>query len=214
MLQRNAQRGFTLVEIAIVMVIIGLLLGGALKGYEMIENAKIKSLIKFQNEFKAAYYSYQDIYRAYPGDDINANRFDGVGDNQVGNGDGQVTGNWRGADGNETVLIWLHLLEAGLIAQYPQASDAQLPPGSSNSVVPRPTNAFGGVVGFENNANELDMPVLCFDAIDDIVGRKIDIAYDDGNPATGTVFATNRALSALKGVRTEYNRNGALCFEF
>ncbi len=39
------QHGFTLVEIAIVLVIIGLLLGGVLKGQEMIENARIKSVV-------------------------------------------------------------------------------------------------------------------------------------------------------------------------
>ena len=42
---RARQRGFTLVEIAIVLVIIGLLLGGILKGQEMITQARIKNII-------------------------------------------------------------------------------------------------------------------------------------------------------------------------
>ncbi|MCV6590745.1 MAG: prepilin-type N-terminal cleavage/methylation domain-containing protein, partial [Marinobacterium sp.] len=71
----KSQRGFTLVEIAIVMVIIGLLLGGALKGQEMIQNARVKNLIKFQQEFSAAYFFYQDMYRFLPGDDPGADRF-------------------------------------------------------------------------------------------------------------------------------------------
>ena len=41
---RNKQSGFTLVEIAIVLVIIGLLLGGVLKGQELINSAKVKNL--------------------------------------------------------------------------------------------------------------------------------------------------------------------------
>src|SRR6476659_3166684 len=66
------QRGFTLVEIAIVLVIIGLLLGGILKGQEMITQAKIKNSIADFSGISAAYHGYQDRYRAIPGDDPNA----------------------------------------------------------------------------------------------------------------------------------------------
>ena len=52
---KKAQSGFTLVEIAIVLVIIGLLLGGVLKGQEMIENARIKSIVNDMNGVSAAY---------------------------------------------------------------------------------------------------------------------------------------------------------------
>ena len=66
------QSGFTLVEIAIVLVIIGLLLGGILKGQEMITQAKIKNVINDFNGITAAVNSYRDRYRAMPGDDLNA----------------------------------------------------------------------------------------------------------------------------------------------
>ena len=69
---KQAQRGFTLVEIAIVLVIIGLLLGGILKGQEMITQAKIKNIVADFSGVSAAYYGYQDRYRAIPGDDPNA----------------------------------------------------------------------------------------------------------------------------------------------
>ena len=72
MSSRARQSGFTLVEIAIVLVIIGLLLGGILKGQEMITQAKIKNLINDFNGLSAAMYSYQDRYRALPGDELNA----------------------------------------------------------------------------------------------------------------------------------------------
>ena len=60
---RKAQGGFTLVEIAIVLVIIGLLLGGVLKGQELIENAKIKNLANDIRGVSTAYYTYIDRYR-------------------------------------------------------------------------------------------------------------------------------------------------------
>ena len=70
---KNKQSGFTLIEIAIVLVIIGLLLGGVLKGQEMITNGKIKRSVNDFNGISAAYYSYLDRYAAFPGDDPNAN---------------------------------------------------------------------------------------------------------------------------------------------
>ena len=62
----QTQKGFTLVEIAIVLVIIGLLLGGVLKGQELINNAKVKSVVSEFENVAAAYYSYQDRKGAYP----------------------------------------------------------------------------------------------------------------------------------------------------
>ena len=69
---KTKQAGFTLVEIAIVLVIIGLLLGGILKGQEMITQAKIKNVVNDFNGITAAVNSYQDRYRQLPGDDLNA----------------------------------------------------------------------------------------------------------------------------------------------
>ena len=66
---KKSQSGFTLVEIAIVLVIIGLLLGGVLKGQEMIENARIKSIVNDMNGVSAAYNSYMDRFHAIPGDE-------------------------------------------------------------------------------------------------------------------------------------------------
>src|SRR5258708_18208577 len=68
----STEKGFTLVEIAIVLVIIGLLLGGILKGQEMITQAKIKNVINDFNGVTVAVTSYQDRYSALPGDDGNA----------------------------------------------------------------------------------------------------------------------------------------------
>src|SRR5713226_231870 len=94
--KKSTEAGFTLVEIAIVLVIIGLLLGGILKGQEMITQAKIKNVINDFNGITAAMNSYQDRYRALPGDDINAaSRWAGA---IAGTGNGQFD---KGGAGTE-----------------------------------------------------------------------------------------------------------------
>ncbi len=62
------QRGFTLVEIAIVLVIIGLLLGGILKGQQLINSARVRNLADTSAGIQAAYYGFLDRYRRIPGD--------------------------------------------------------------------------------------------------------------------------------------------------
>src|SRR5512146_250478 len=67
-MKRN-QSGFTLIEIAIVLVIIGLLLGGVLKGQELINSARVKNLATDFKNIPVYIYGYQDKFRALPGDD-------------------------------------------------------------------------------------------------------------------------------------------------
>src|SRR5258706_13649156 len=66
---RSQQSGFTLVEIAIVLVIIGLLLGGILKGQELINSARVKNLANDFRVIPTYIYAYQDKFKALPGDD-------------------------------------------------------------------------------------------------------------------------------------------------
>ena len=80
------QKGFTLVEIAIVLVIIGLLIGGVLKGQAMIQNAKVKRVVKSADELRAAVYTFYDKYGVYPGDENLAAI--PPGDTHNGNGNG------------------------------------------------------------------------------------------------------------------------------
>src|SRR5690349_10539101 len=92
------QSGFTLVEIAIVLVIIGLLLGGILKGQEMITQAKIKNTMADFTGISAAYHGYQDRYRAIPGDDSGAaTRWTTPSAATAGNGNGIVAGTYNNA---------------------------------------------------------------------------------------------------------------------
>src|SRR5262249_35034469 len=88
-MKRTQEQGFTLVEIAIVLVIVGLLLGGILKGQEMITQAKIKNSISDFSGVSAAYFGYLDRYRSTPGDDASATRWSGA---TAGNGDRKLAG--------------------------------------------------------------------------------------------------------------------------
>src|SRR5450759_3389938 len=116
------QAGFTLVEIAIVLVIIGLLLGGILKGQEMIIQAKIKNSIQDFSGVSAAFYGYQDRYRAIPGDDAGAGRWTTptVAAVSTTAGDRFLTGTYNATDvptpvpgSPETILWWDHLRRSG-----------------------------------------------------------------------------------------------------
>ena len=92
-MKKLAQKGFTLIEIAIVLVIVGLLLGAALKGQELIFNTKIKSTFNLSRELSAAMYGYQDRYKMVPGDDNSVDvRFPNR-NARLGNGDGTIAGN-------------------------------------------------------------------------------------------------------------------------
>jgi prepilin-type N-terminal cleavage/methylation domain-containing protein len=139
------QAGFTLVEIAIVLVIIGLLLGGVLKGQEIITNAKIKNLESDFNGISAAIYSYQDRYRAIPGDDKNtATRWGATVPSGDGNSKIAAGATIHKFDsttaGEESRLFWLHLRNAGLVTGAKTSQD-------------QPLNAFGGITGVSNDSN-------------------------------------------------------------
>jgi len=110
------RRGFTLIEIAIVLVIIGLILGGVLKGQELINSARVRSMTDQVNGITAAWFAFQDRYRALPGDYSQAQtQIDAALVN--GNGNGQIdTSAERGQ-------VWAQLQAANmLIGSYDGAT--------------------------------------------------------------------------------------------
>jgi len=137
------QNGFTLIEIAIVLVIIGLLLGGVLKGQELIQSARVRNLISQQDGIKAAYFGFLDRYRALPGDypgaQANANIPNMGGATMGGNGDGLIVN--IGAASEQT-LAWMHLSHAGfLTGNYTMASATE-----AASATNSPTNPYNALL--------------------------------------------------------------------
>lgn len=183
-LQRR-QSGFTLVEIAIVLVIVGLLIGGVLKGREMITNAKIK---RIENDFagvSAAIFAYQDRYGVLPGDDPSASsRFPGnwrAADN--GNGNGNISGGWASTnDSDESRKIWKHLRGAGLIAG---------PVDNTSASYQQPSNAFGGLVGIDLNVYNLSGHNVVFGEIPGDIAQILEARGDDSVPSRGSIQAHN-----------------------
>jgi prepilin-type N-terminal cleavage/methylation domain-containing protein len=199
------QAGFTLVEIAIVLVIIGLLLGGILKGQEMITQAKIKNVIADFSGVSAAYHGYQDRYRAIPGDDPNAAARWAVAPIAVsGNGNGVVAGAYNSANvADESRLWWDHLRRAGFVSgtgtQQPfnaltgqigvQTGDGQA------AVGPTMLNAGGG--------NGFVGLIMCSANLPDKIAIAVDTQMDDGASNLGTVrgllqVAPNPAIGAAQ----------------
>jgi prepilin-type N-terminal cleavage/methylation domain-containing protein len=183
------QTGFTLVEIAIVLVIIGLLLGGILKGQEMITQAKIKNVIADFSGVSAAYHGYQDRYRAIPGDDPNAaTRWAVAPVATAGDGNGVVGGLYNtaadaaGAAG-ESRRWWDHLRRAGFVS----GTGTQQPFNALTGMIgvqtgdgaggPTLLNAGAGFVGL----------IMCSANLPDKIAIAVDTQMDDGVSGLGTV---------------------------
>lgn len=130
------QVGFTLIELSIVLVIIGLLLGSVLKGQELINSAKVKSIANDFRSIQTQVYSYQDKFKALPGDDKSAK--DHLGSAATdGDGDGLIEGAYNASSG-ETFQFWQQLRLAQLATG----------PVDTSAVSYLPANAEGGRVGF------------------------------------------------------------------
>ena len=188
MKQRN--QGFTLVEIAIVLVIIGLLLGGILKGQEMITQAKIKNVIADFSGISAAYHGYVDRYKKIPGDDpcaggvvaagtcgTTTGRWTGA---TAGSGNGVIAGKYNTATAtDESRLWWDHLRRAGFVSGV---GDLQPFNALSGQIGVQTGDAAGGVAlaGFAGI-------IICSANLPDKIAIAADTQMDDGVPDKGTV---------------------------
>jgi prepilin-type N-terminal cleavage/methylation domain-containing protein len=199
------QSGFTLVEIAIVLVIIGLLLGGVLKGQELINSAKVKNMVNDFRTVSSFVYSYQDRFKVFPGDQTPQQLVDAFGGTlaaPVGTpcsagatcapGNARLDGDWFASTAaHETYVFWQHVRLANLATGPTTLADANY----------APRNADGGRIGIESGLSSAGAPdpfitgmrgsfYICSDGVLGRYVRQIDTTMDDGNTAGGNVMAT------------------------
>ena len=174
MQQMNKQSGFTLVEIAIVLVIIGLLLGGVLKGQEMIKNAEIRGVISEIRGLSTAMYAYRDRYNAIPGDDAAAITNSQLATGVVnGDGDGVISDATDPADSDvEGSQFFLQLRAANLL---------------KGAGATGPTHSLGGVLSVDDGLYGLSGTVFCASGVDRADALIIDTKEDDGVISTGSI---------------------------
>jgi prepilin-type N-terminal cleavage/methylation domain-containing protein len=210
---KKQQSGFTLVEIAIVLVIIGLLLGGVLKGQELINSAKVKNMIGDFRTVSSLVYAYQDRFKAFPGDQNQNQLNDAFGANVAtvcapaaaglcAQNNGRTDGAWTagnatgaGVATDESSVFWQHVRLANLATGPTALADTNY----------RPRNADGGFHRHRNGRSGRP-PILraCggsfFICSAGVLGRyvkQIDTTMDDGNTAGGSVQAV--ATGAARG---------------
>ncbi len=184
---KKDSQGFTLIEIAIVLLIVSLLIGGIFQGQQLLQNAKAQTLVTEVSSLRASWYSFLDRYKAYPGDFASATL--------------QIDGSSNDGDGNnlidtkaEVANAWLHLAKSGLISGNFDANLDHL--GNLESTTCQsstcPQNPFTGFykILWSSAGKNLSQPThLLFtgDQIPASVLYKLDKEIDDGSPETGSV---------------------------
>ncbi len=175
------QSGFTLVEIAIVLVIIGLLLGGVLKGQEMIENARIKSVVADMNGVSAAYNSYVDRYHAIPGDEaapaLTGRGWTGVAFSATPNGVLQITPAQTFTNAGEQPTLWRSLRASLLTSGDPTAPSTQ---------AGLPKAGTGGFIGVSVGSYGLAGPTVCVSGLTSKQAAGVDVNIDGAGATNAT----------------------------
>ena len=214
-MKRN-QSGFTLIEIAIVLVIIGLLLGGVLKGQELINSAKVKNLATDFRNIPVFIYGYQDKFKALPGDDptigttiphlTGATACGAVVAGKCNPGNGLIDGNWNDTTAaSESYIFWQQVRLAGLTTGSIDTNPATTPPA-----VYLPVNAAGGNIGIQSGTSSLALTpmkdvsgavirgtyIICSPNILGKFAKQLDIQLDDGNTQTGSMMAFDTSTGA------------------
>ena len=128
----KCQRGFSILEISIVLIVIGILSAGILKSTHLIDDAKVNMMVKQINDYKIAITTFNEQFNALPGDLADAHIQIGAGLTESDNGSGSGTLDSEPFEvGKGSQRFWKQLKGAGLV-QYNGAF---------------PATKFGGLVG-------------------------------------------------------------------
>jgi len=224
-----AKLGFTLIELSIVLVIIGLIVGGILVGQDLIKAAEIRATVSQLEKYSTAVNTFRGKYNGLPGDLLNASNFGfdaRTGTDGLGDGDGLIESAASGAAGSwagETACFWDDLSIAGLISENLNASGAcednvsvttistVLPVtkmGRGNYVLSGTSsgvNYWGltGVTAIASNAYSMS------DLITPSEAFQIDSKLDDGVATSGSVQAMQN--SVVNGLWATQDTTAADC---
>ncbi len=217
----RSQAGFTLVELAIVMIIIGLLIGGILKGQELINNAQVTATASQVKAIEAAMSTFRDSYNAVPGDMTNpGSRLPnctaapcstaGNGNNRLDNAGTAVTVLAASAAGENT-RFWTHLAAADMIGGVDPTSavitswDGQLPSAeigggfTATYAATTPGGVAGTLVAGHYLTLRSDPGAISSTtnlALTPTQAGRVDRKLDNGDPTTGSTQAIGAAGGA------------------
>jgi prepilin-type N-terminal cleavage/methylation domain-containing protein len=182
------QRGFTLAEISIVLVIVGLILGGVLNARSVIRNGQTKDVIKAVNEMSVAAQQFKDRYGQWPGDLRNAQA--NIAALGCANGDG----NNQIQTAAESSCASEMLIRSGMMRG---TAGSPITVRSSTFSLTSSTQALTGIAAarLPGNANNANSIVVRIQAIDCDIAIQLDRATDDGDVNTGN-FRTGNACAA------------------
>lgn len=228
-MKQTARAGFTLVELAIVLVIIGLIVGGVLVGQDLIKAAEIRATMADLESYNAAATTFRNKFNGLPGD-LLASRSSQYGltarSGAAGHGDGNsiIEGCAAGATdlGCETALFWVDLTAAELIPDaYTTATDAAVTAASSAALEPylpsTPVRELAKVHMFnENGRNYFAIANITTSTgavslvaspagLTPSEASQIDDKADDGLPTTGIV----RSVTGFGTSYVSVNAGGA-----
>jgi len=203
---KQNQAGFTLIEIAIVLVIIGLLLGGVLKGQELINSAKVKNLAGDFRNIPLFIYGYQDKFRALPGDDaLSSDHVSAVpATGTIGNG--VIDGYWNSlTDTDESFRFWQQVRLANLAS-----GQTTLPTGTITDSIPYfLQNAAGGRIGVESGSANPPIHglrgsyIICSKNIVGKFAKQLDVTLDNGETNSGSMMAMQNNTTPTAGDRDQ-----------
>ncbi|MBT4878200.1 MAG: prepilin-type N-terminal cleavage/methylation domain-containing protein [Alphaproteobacteria bacterium] len=188
------KKGFSLVELSIVLIIIGLLIAGVSSGSKLIKQARINSLINELNELKNSFNIFEQIYDQLPGDINNAYDFFGSVDsctNTSGgynscNGDGDYEIEWS----YESYRSNQHLALAGLISGSYDGQTETISSSAFSSTIYHPALQCSSM-------GHSDLGTVCIQLGGDNIGNnaglipvdqyRVDYKLDDGLPLSGNI---------------------------
>lgn len=203
----GSEAGFSLIELAVVLIIMGLLIGGVLKGRDLIDSARLKRVVAQLNEYRMATSAFMDKFEAFPGDFNKASTLI-HSSLKNGNGNGVIEGGGLQA-GSESLAFWSHLAEAGFISSPGEigeihrgefgkgAPETSIGGGFTIENNPRGLKGLWFILG-EKNGDHGDGGLLTPDQ-----AMSLDRKLDNGHPTSGKVRAMDGSNVSAHSCVTE-----------